>query len=307
MDLDRYKSDDLHRDQRQLEDLKKNLVNLLRIKYTAIVALLGLAFHYTTPIITLFPFFISFVIFFIEISYRKKICRNAAYLIVFYAQEIAPEWESRFHEYRKKSLKITRAKEFLKKFSKIKSQKLRKYKFLRRLDRRILRFFFVSLSETSFVQNFYILELGITLISFGVIFFTYLMTLSFSIFYMILIFIVVITFIFKVCYFLGKVFYYYKVDYEKEIDIWIDRWSKVKADEKSKAEKELLSKFTSASLMIPFAQELVEKDLNFHNSRLELLNSSLQLEIKNIVLTRLLKSDPDYKEISSLLDVWKKL
>lgn len=310
MDLDRYQSDDLNRDQRQLEALKTNLVNLLRIKYTAIIALLVSAFYNKNPFITLFPFLITVVIFFIEVTYRKKICRNAAYLIVFYGQEFAPEWELRFHEYRKKSLKITRAKEFLKNFSKIKAPKFLKYKILRWLDRSIVRFFFLSLGESSSIQNFYIVELLFTAISFGVLFFNYLTTLSFPISYMIVIYIIsaiFCIFIIKVCLFFGKVLYYYKIDYEKEIDVWIGRWSKVKSDEKLKAEKELLSKFKSGYLMTQFAKELAAKNLNSHNSSLELLNSSLQLEIKNIVLTRLLKSDPDYKELSSLIDVWKKL
>ncbi len=201
MDLDRYKSDDLKRDQRQLEALKKNLVDLLRIKYTAIVTLLGLALHYTNPIIALFPFLISFVIFFIEISYRKRICRNAAYLIVFYGQEIAQEWESRFHEYRKNSIKITRAKEFLKNFPKI---KFLKFRWLSKIDKRIRKSFFFFLGEENFVQNFYILELWFIYTLFGYIFFTKLMTLSFSIFDVMLIFIVSMAFIFKVCFFYSQ-------------------------------------------------------------------------------------------------------
>ena len=327
MDLDRYKADDLQRDQRQLESLKQNLLNLLRIKYAAVVALLVSAFYNNNPIITLFPLFISFVIFFIEISYRKKICRNAAYLIVFYGKEIAPEWESRFHEHRKKFLQTTRAKEFLKNFSRIKATRFLNFKIFIKFDKLIVRFFFVFLSETSSLQNFYIVELLFIAISSLGISVNYCCTLGFPIDYchtlglhidhqIMLLYMLVIIFnliILKTCFFFGKVFYNYKIDYEKKIDEWIEKWGKVKADEKLKVSQELLSKFANNSSMQSLVKNIVEQNSNLNDRSLELLNNSLQLSMKTIVLTRLLELNPDYKnikdeeELKALLEIWKKL
>ncbi len=105
----------------------------------------------------------------------------------------------------------------------------------------------------------------------------------------------------------------YKIDYKKEINVWIERWSKVKADEKLNIQKELLSKFAIDSSMMPSVENLLAQNLTDNDRSLELLNKNLQLSIKTIILTRLLKSNLNYKkinkdkEISILIDVLKKL
>ncbi|MBQ9486193.1 MAG: hypothetical protein IJU91_00105, partial [Selenomonadaceae bacterium] len=105
MDLDDYKKNDLKRVQQISDNLNSNLINLLRIKYATIFSVLVYGLSNNNPFMTLLPLCISISIFIMDNKYRENICRNAAYIIVFYSREIAPEWELRLSEYIKESKK----------------------------------------------------------------------------------------------------------------------------------------------------------------------------------------------------------
>ena len=105
MDLDLYKLNDLKRVQDEILKKEDRIQSFYQIMYSAIVLILGYSIAHKNPLLSLIPFFIIWSIYNITNDINRKVCRMAAYIIVFYGEAIAPEWEKRLHTYTKEQTK----------------------------------------------------------------------------------------------------------------------------------------------------------------------------------------------------------